>query len=228
MGSPANEAGRFGDEGPQRAVAIGRAFGVGKYEVTFSEWDACVAGGGCNGYRPNDQGWGRGRQPVINVSWDDAKAYVAWLSRRTGQAYRLLSESEWEYVARAGTTTPFHFGATITAQQANYDATRAYGNGPTGIYRQRTVAVGEFPANAFGIHDMHGNVWEWVEDCGHGDYTGGPTDGTAWVTTCTAASRVLRGGSWDLSPGFVRSAYRGRYSSGLRNVVIGFRVARTL
>ncbi len=147
MGSPENEEGRHSDEGPQHRVRIAQPFAVGRFEVTFDEWDACVAGGGCGGYRPDDNGWGRGRQPVINVSWDDAKAYVQWLNRGTGKSYRLPSEAEWEYVARAGTTTPFWTGATISTEQANYDGTYTYGGGKKGEYRQRTVPVGSLPAN---------------------------------------------------------------------------------
>jgi formylglycine-generating enzyme required for sulfatase activity len=160
MGSPAGEEGRSDDEGPRHPVEIAKAFAVGRYEVTFAEWDACVAGGGCNGHQPADEGWGRGRRPVINVSWNDAKSYVTWLSKKTGKPYRLLSEAEWEYAARAGTTSPFHFGATITPDQANYDGTYTYGAGPKGVYRRKTVPVGSFPANDFGLSDMHGNVWE--------------------------------------------------------------------
>jgi formylglycine-generating enzyme required for sulfatase activity len=146
MGSPESEKERYKDEGPQHRVTFDRPFAVGKFAVTFEEWDACAADGGCNGYRPNDQDWGRGRQPVINVSWDDAKNYVAWLSRKTGKTYRLLSEAEREYVTRAGTNTPFWSGGSISSQQANY----AYG-GPKGGYRQRTLPVDSFQANPWGL-----------------------------------------------------------------------------
>ena len=118
------------------------------------------------------EGWGRGRRPVINVSWDDAKAYVRWLSDKTGKPYRLPSEAEWEYAARAGTSNPFHFGSTISTSQANYDGNYMYGGGVKGVYRERTVTVGSFPANPFGLHDVHGNVREWVEDCWNGNYAG--------------------------------------------------------
>jgi formylglycine-generating enzyme required for sulfatase activity len=228
MGSPAGEADRAANEGPQRRVTIARAFAVGKYEVTFEQWDACVSGGGCGGYRPSDNGWGRGNRPVINVSWSDAKQYVEWLGRRTGKSYRLLSEAEWEYAARAGTTTPFHTGATITTDQANYDGNHVYANGPKGIYRERTVQVGRFAANAFGLHDMHGNVWEWVEDCWNASYAGAPSDGNAWTTGGNCVQRVLRGGSWYGDPGYARSAVRIGGTTGIRRVSLGFRVARTL
>src|SRR5262249_30260931 len=157
-----SEEGRFSDEGPQHEVRILRPFAVGRFAVTFDEWDACMADGGCNGYRPEDQGWGRGRRPVINVSWHGAQAYVAWLSRKTGQGYRLLTEAEWEYAARAGTTTPFWWGSAISADQANYDGSYVYRNGPKGEYRRQTVEVDSFRPNDWGLYQVHGNVWEWV------------------------------------------------------------------
>ena len=155
MGSPASEEDRHDSESPQHQVTISYPFAVGKYEVTFREWDACVSGGGCS-YRPDDDGWmvldggdgGRGNRPVSKVAWGDAQEYVNWLSRKTGEQYRLLSESEWEYVARAGTTGPFHFGSTISTNQANYYGDSTYGGGPKGISRQITVSVGSFPANS--------------------------------------------------------------------------------
>ncbi len=202
------------DERPVYAVTIPYRFAVGKYEVTFREWDACVSDGGCS-HRRDDKGWGRGGRPVILVSWHDAREYVDWLSRRTGEEYRLLSESEWEYVARAGTTTAYHFGQEISPNQANFGGS---GNG-------RTVPVGSYPANDFGLHDVHGNVWEWTEDCWHDDHRGAPLDGSAW-TAGDCDYRVLRGGSWDSRSRLLRSAYRGR--SGSRSDGYGFRVARTL
>ena len=216
MGSPASEVGRNYDEGPQHTVML-RSFAMGVTEVTFDEWDACVRAGGCNGYRPDDEGWGRGALPVINVNWEDAQAYVSWLSESTGAAYRLPSESEWEYAARAGTTTPFHTGSTISTDQANY------GDGNRG-----PKFVGTFAPNAFGLYDMHGNVWEWVEDCWHGDYGGAPSDGTAWTRGGNWCHRVLRGGSWRSSPQILRSADRLSYSARNRIDLAGFRVSRTL
>ena len=209
MGSPLSEEGRHDPEGPQRTVRIGYLLAVGKYEVTFAEWDACAAGGGCGGYRPDDEGWGRGARPVIAVSWDDAQAYVSWLRRETGEAYRLLTEAEWEYAARAGTTAPFHTGATISTDQANYIGDYTYGSGRRGVYREMTVPVGSFAANAFGLHDVHGNVWEWVEDCWNASYAGAPADGRAW-TSGDCSYRVLRGGSWLNGPWNLRSANRRR------------------
>jgi formylglycine-generating enzyme required for sulfatase activity len=226
MGSPAGEAGRDSDEGPQRQVTIA-PFAIGKTEVTFEQWDACVTAGGCNGHRPSDAGWGRGSRPVINVSWNDAQAYVAWLSNKTGRTYRLPTEAEWEYAARAGTTTPFSFGATISTAQANYDGDYTYGSGSKGEDRRRTVPAGSLPANPWGLHEVHGNVWEWVEDCYHASYQGAPTNGRAWVDqSCTA--RVLRGGSWVNDPGDLRSAGRGWGEPDTRDDNGGFRVARTL
>ena len=226
MGSPSDEEGRDGNEGPVHPVRIGEPFAVGVYEVTFAEWEACVADGGCGGHRPDDKGWGRGRRPVIRVSWQDAESYVSWLSRRTGERYRLPSESEWEYVARAGTTGPFHTGSTISTDQANYNGYLVYGSGRKGVYRERTVPVGSFGANEFGLHDVHGNVREWVQDCWNDSYAGAPGDGSAWESG-NCSRRVLRGGSWYDSPRFLRSADRHWFNAGIR-YNLGFRVARTL
>jgi formylglycine-generating enzyme required for sulfatase activity/V8-like Glu-specific endopeptidase len=226
MGSPANEEGRSADEGPQRKVTIARSFAVGKFEVTFAEWDACMADRGCT-HKPGDHGFGRGKRPVINVSWDDAKQYAAWLSRKTSQSYRLLTEAEWEYAARGGTTTPFSTGRTITTAQANFDGNYTYGGSAKGQYRQRTIEVGSFAANPFGIHDMHGNVWEWVEDCYVDSYNSAPVDGSARSVTANC-SRVLRGGSWDYIPQNLRAAGRYRDQPDVRSSDLGFRLARTL
>ena len=228
MGSPSSEEHRHDHEGPQHEVTISDPFAVGKYEVTFSEWDACVSSGGCGGYRPDDEGWGRGNRPVIHVSWGDAQTYVTWLSRETGHEYRLLSESEWEYVARAGTETEFHTGRRITTDQANFNGDLTYNGSSKGVYREKTVSVGSFPGNDFGLHDVHGNVREWVEDCRNANYDGAPTDGGAW-TAGECEYRVLRGGTWYSPPGNLRSAGRNRNSVGSRHGHgLGFRVARTL
>ena len=216
MGSPPTEGEREDDEGPVHRVTIAEPFVVGVYEVTFGEWDACVWQGGCNGYRPDDEGWGRGRRPVVNVSWEDAQAYVEWLSRKTGKRYRLLSESEWEYVARAGTTGRYHWGNRITPSRANY-----------GDHVGSTVPVGSYSPNAFGLYDVHGNVSEWVGDCYAESYEGAPTDGSVWEAGDCSRS-VLRGGSWFSLPRNLRSAGRFRYDAGLRYDSIGFRIARTL
>ena len=221
MGSPSYEAERDDDEGPRHRVTIPKPFAVGKYEVTFAEWDACVADGGCRGRRPADRGWGRARRPVINVSWNDAKTYVRWLSNKTGQEYRLLSEAEWEYVARAGTTSRYSWGDDIGRNRANCD-----GCGSRWDDKQ-TAPAGSFAPNVFGLHDAHGNVYEWVEDCWNASYAGAPPDGSAW-TGGDCGLRVLRGGSWDSEPRYLRSAYRNRDWAGVRDYFSGFRVARTL
>ncbi len=211
MGSPESEVGRSSDEGPQRRVMIAQPFAVGRFEVTFDEYDACVAAKGC-AQRPDDRGWGRGRRPVINVSWNDVQEYVRWLSQTTGQRYRLLSEAEWEYAARAGTTTAYSTGSSITTSQARFNS-------------DSTIAVGSFAANQFGLHDMHGNVWEWAQDCYAESYAGLPSNGSA-NTTQGCSYRVVRGGSWFIFPAFLRSAGRLRYSPSYRSVNLGFRVAR--
>ena len=205
-------------------VTIAAPFAVGKYEVTFAEWDACVAAGGCT-HRPDDNGWGRGTRPVIYVSWDDAQEYVRWLSRETGKAYRLLSEAEWEYVARAGSTTKYPWGNDVGTNKANCDGCGSQWDG------KRTAPVGSFEPNAFGLFDTAGNVEEWVEDCWNDSYVGAPSDGSVWTggwfNKCEL--RVLRGGSWDHNPRLIRSAYRFWSGTGDRySDNDGFRVARTL
>jgi formylglycine-generating enzyme required for sulfatase activity len=227
MGSPETELNRRKYEGPQHRVTFAQQFAVGKFSVTFEEWDACVADGGCNGYSPKDEGWGRGRRPVINVSWNDANAYVAWLSGKTGKIYRLLSEAEREYVARAGTRTAFWWGPTISPRQANYNGNYIYGNSPIGEYRQRTSPVDSFQSNRWSIFQVHGNVWEWTQDCWHENYAGAPGDGSPWDSgSCNY--RIVRGGSWVTYPGDLRAAVRGRFSIDFRSDFQGFRVARTL
>jgi formylglycine-generating enzyme required for sulfatase activity len=221
--SPREEWGHAPSEYPKHSVTIARQFAVGRFAVTFEEWDACVADGGCDGYRPDDQGWGRGRQPVIDVSWEQAQTYLGWLSRKTGRTYRLLTEAEREFVARAGTQYPFWWGASINTDQANYNGTQTYG-GAIGEFRRRTVPVDSFAPSPWGLYQMNGNVWEWVEDCFHDSYRGAPSDGSAWISgNCNW--RVLRGGSWSDLPQNIRSATR---SWNQRGEVVGFRVARTL
>jgi formylglycine-generating enzyme required for sulfatase activity len=230
MGSPQSEEGRREDEGPQHKVTFAKPFAVGRFAVTFDEWDACVVDGGGNGYKPKDEGWswGRGRRPVINVSWHDAKAYVAWLAKKTGKPYRLLSEAEWEYVARAGTNTPFWWGNSISTDQANYWGKATYGNGVVGKDRQRAVTVNSFEPNPWGLYQVHGNVYEWSEDYYYDDgYSGAPTDGSVW-TNGHRSRRVLRGGCWSSSPRGLRSASRGGFTPDVRNSGLGFRVGRTL
>ncbi|MFO1183519.1 MAG: SUMF1/EgtB/PvdO family nonheme iron enzyme [Bauldia sp.] len=228
MGSPASEARREDDEGPAHDVTVAGPFAVGKLAITFGEWDACVAGGGCNGYKPKDEGWGRGLRPVVNVSYDDAKAYVTWLSRTTGKTYRLLSEAEREYVTRAGTTTPFWWGSSVTTTQANYDGNYPYpAGGKTEQYREKTVTADSFQANPWGLYNVHGNVFEWTEDCYHETYAGAPSTAAPWTSGgCT--ERVLRGGSWYNDGLHLRAANRLKEVPDKRDNYIGFRVARVL
>jgi formylglycine-generating enzyme required for sulfatase activity len=227
MGSPDSELNRGRYEGPQHLVAFAQPFAVGKFAVTFEEWDACVVDGGCNGYAPKDEGWGRGRRPVINVSWNDANAYVAWISAKTGKSYRLMNEAEREYATRAGTTTAFWWGPAISLRQANYNGTYIYGDGATGEYRKRTLPVDAFQPNRWGLYQVHGNVWEWTQDCWHVNYAGAPNDGSPWESSA-CSYRVIRGGAWNTYPGDLRAAVRGRFADDFRTGSLGFRVARTL
>ena len=208
------------DELPVHDVTIPRAFAVSRYEVTFGEWDACVEGGGCRGYRPHDI-WGRGLRPVNHVSWNDAQAYVSWLSSQTGVEYRLLSEAEWEYVARAGSETSYSWGNRIGSNRANCEGCGSRS------HAGETAPVGAYPANEFGVYDMHGNVHEWVEDCWNANYEGAPSDSSAWQSG-SCSFRVLRGGSWNSGPLILRSAFRFGAPTETRHVNGGFRVARTL
>jgi formylglycine-generating enzyme required for sulfatase activity len=222
MGSPATEKGRFDDEGPQHQVTIAQPFAVSKFDVTFAGWDACVSVGGCpQEGRASDAAWGRGTQPVIYVSWDDAQAYVAWLSRMTGKTYRLLTEAEWEYAARAASTTAYFWGDEIGKGNANCnDCGSQWDN-------RQTSPVGSFKPNAFGLYDMGGNVWQWVQDCYHRKYDGAPPDGLAW-TSGDCSRRVVRGGSWVNDPQELRSANRLSLTTDSRSDFLGFRVGRTL
>jgi formylglycine-generating enzyme required for sulfatase activity len=210
----------YDDEKPPHKVKIAKPFLVGKFAVTFDEWDICVHEGGCT-HNPSDLGWGRVRRPVINVSWNDAKEYTAWLAKKTGKPYRLLTEAQWEYAARAGTTTKYYWGDDIGRGNANCDGCGSQWD------NKQTAPVGSFKQNPFGLYDMAGNVWQWVEDC-KGDYKDAPTDGSANATK-GCSSRVLRGGSWNSNPQYLRAAHRDiYYVPVIRYNVIGFRVARTL
>ena len=252
MGSPEEERGKRDNEGPQRRVTIPKPFAVAKYEVTVWQFSEFVREtkhkiGDCDsleGTSWRDPGFKQtNNHPVVCVSWGDASTYIYWLSMKTGHEYRLLAEAEWEYAARAGTTTAYHFGRMLLGNQAQYKS-------------QGTETVGSFPANAFGLHDMHGNVLEWVEDCWHDGYTGAPTNGSAWLSECTKINedsceiysgsrdsdlfrlckelvvgkelRVLRGGSWMHGPEGLRSATRGWGNATIRYKRDGFRVARDL
>jgi formylglycine-generating enzyme required for sulfatase activity len=206
-------------ERPEHKVKIATPFAIGRREVTFEEWDACFAAAGCK-HRPDDQGWGRGNRPVIDVSWDDAKAFVTWLSQKTGKKYRLPSEAEWEYAARAGTNSSFWWGRTAGNGYANCD------DCVTPPLRT-TLLTGSFRPNGFGLFDVAGNAAEWVEDCWNDSYRGAPQNSTAW-TTGQCRQRVLRGGSFASKANMVRSAARFRYDQDVRYYANGFRVARDL
>jgi formylglycine-generating enzyme required for sulfatase activity len=225
------EKGRGGDEGPQHEVSIAR-FAVAKFDVTWEAWDRCVALGGCSKV-PTDQGYGRGKRPLINVSWDEAKAYIDWLSRLTGKSYRLLTEAKWEYTARAGTQTTYYFGDAAICTFANVaDQSYKRAGGVNEIVDCDdqfvfTSPTDSFPPNRFGLHDMAGNVFQWVQDCYVDSYADAPSDGSA-VRDKEGCSRVLRGGSWGDLPGLARAARRIRLIPDVRNGSIGFRVARSL
>jgi formylglycine-generating enzyme required for sulfatase activity len=223
MGSPTTEEGRYDDEGPQHRVTIGHPFAVSKFDVTFADWDACVSVGGCVKVevRASDADWGSSKQPVIYVSWDDAKAYAAWLSMMTGKTYRLLSEAEWEYAERAGTTTAYYWGDDIGEANANCDSCGSQWDG------RQPSPVGSFKPNAFGLYDMAGNVGQWVEDCYRPDYDGAPIDGSAWIGG-ECDFRIVRGGSWNLDPQYLRSAVRNSFRLVNRGNNVGFRLGRTL
>jgi formylglycine-generating enzyme required for sulfatase activity len=221
MGSPATEKGRNDNE-EQHEVVIPTRFAVSRFVVTFADWDACVSVGGCpQEGRAGDRGWGRGTRPVIYVSWEDAQAYVAWLTRMTGKAYRLLSEAEWEYAARAGSRTAYFWGEEIGKNNANCSGCGSQWD------RRQTSPVESFKPNDFGLHDMAGNVWQSVQDCYHGNYDGAPDDGSAWISG-DCGFRMVRGGSLVSSPGRLRSAWRGSVTTGFRDYYLGFRVGRTL
>jgi formylglycine-generating enzyme required for sulfatase activity len=210
------------DEKPVHEVTVPAAFAVSTYEITFSEWEACIADNGCNSYRPDDHGWGRASRPVINVSWLDAQTYIAWLVQRTGKKYRLLTEAEWEYVARGGSSDLYPWGVAIDAAKANY-----------GLFRGKTMPVGSYEPNGFGLFDVTGNVWEWVNDCyekdAYSNFGGYPL---AYLENSETCKRVVRGGSWntDMSDGptLMRTSIRWRGASNGRYNHFGFRVARDL
>jgi formylglycine-generating enzyme required for sulfatase activity len=218
MGSPDDEPDREPSEGPQHEVVIANSIAVSKFEVTFAEWDACVLAAVCS---RGPDAWGRGEMPVINVNWGDAKLYTGWLSQLTGKEYRLLTETEWEYAARAGATTRYSWGSDPGDGNANCD-------GCGRQWLQRTTSVGSFKPNAFGLNDMLGNVWEWVEDSWHDVYDGAPTDGSAWLQGGDPSYRVVRGGSWRNDITLVRAAVRAKRNINVRFDTLGFRVARTL
>jgi formylglycine-generating enzyme required for sulfatase activity len=242
MGSPEHERqvamaagsqpGWLARELPQHWVGIVKPVAMGRYPVTVGEWRAFVR---ATGWRPSGEvdwdapGFAQtDHHPVVGVNWFDALHYVRWLSEATGKSYRLPSEAEWEYACRAGTKTAFSCGDTITTDQANFDGNFTYNGAPRGVYRRGTTPVGSFPANPWGLFDMHGNVWEWVQDVVHDNYEGAPLDGSAWEEGGDQARRVLRGGSWLYNPRYLRSALRNGFSAVLSNDIVGFRVVRDL
>jgi formylglycine-generating enzyme required for sulfatase activity len=217
-------------EGPRHWVAVPKAFAIARHPVTVGQWREFVlatrwkGNGDVNWNAPGfvqDDG-----HPVVGVNWNDAQLYVAWLSRRTGKRYRLPTEAEWEYACRAGATTAFSFGDTIRPDQANYDARFAWNGAERGVPRRGTTPAGAYPANAWGVCDMHGNVWEWVKDVMHDSYEGAPSDVRAWEEGGDQGRRVLRGGSWLYHPRYLRSAVRNGFSARMSNDKVGFRVVR--
>lgn len=213
MGSPENEKGRDSDEGPQDKVTI-QPFYMSKYPITQAQWQAVME---------NNPSYFKGdNRPVEKVSWHDAVAFCKKLSEKTSQSYHLPSEAQWEYACRAGTTTPFYFGDTITTDLANYNGDYTYGSEPSGVYRKETTDVGSFPPNAFGLYDMHGNVWEWCADPWHDNYEGAPRNSEEK----SIFFATIRGGSWDSEPRRVRSAYRSWHMSDIRYGYVGFRISR--
>ncbi len=213
------------NEGPATRVDLAQRFAIATREVTFAEWDACVADGGCAGYKATDFGWGRGAQPVVGVSFDDAQNYAAWLSEKTGRVYRLPSEAEWEFAARAGRATPFSFGVDLTAGDANYDGRYVY-RGKKGRWIGHPTPASRYPANGFGLFDMHGNVWEWTADCWRKSLAGAPADGTPRGGVCGA--RTLKGGAFNTGGWRLRAAHRIGKPASAREMEIGFRVVRAV
>jgi formylglycine-generating enzyme required for sulfatase activity len=248
MGSPPTEPERGDSEAPMHLLQM-QGFFMSQTPITQAQWRQVVRSNERSGER-----WGRelytkpsrfqgensglfpgeantDNRPVEQVSWLDAMEFCSRLSQRIGRTYTLPSEAQWEYACRAGTTTPFHFGGTISPELANYVGNHAYADGPTGTYRKQTTPVGLFLANAWGLQDMHGNVWEWCLDEWHESYVGAPSDGQAWVDAAegekskeSVKTRLLRGGSWGGDPGRCRSAYRGRSRPDDANDAVGFRV----
>ena len=227
MGSPEDELDHFDNESPQHGVTVSEFF-MGRFLVTQAQWRVVVAGFPKvdRDLKPNPSKFKSKTEdrPVEQVSWWDAQEFCKRLSKKVGRSYRFPSEAEWEYACRAGTTTPFHFGETISSDVANYNVRLAYGPGKVGQYRQETTAIDSFPPNDFGLCDMHGNVWEWCADGWHKNYVGAPIDGRVWDASNDSGSRIRRGGSWFHDPGNCRSAFRNSYSPVDAGSFIGFRL----
>ena len=236
LGSPEDEPVRRYDEGPQHLVQL-QGFFLAQTPITQAQWRQVAQWRPTKGegtwnqkLNPNPSHFEGDQRPVEQVSWEDARVFCRRLSQRTGRRYTLPSEAQWEYACRAGTTTPFHFGSTISTKLANYNGNEVYGDGAKGDVRQQTTDVASFPANPWGLHDMHGNVWEWCSDQWHGNYEGAPEDGSAWIVKeakehkNSMNGRLLRGGSWVDVPACCRSACRYYGRPGYRSGDIGFRV----
>ncbi|MDD4964121.1 MAG: formylglycine-generating enzyme family protein [Gallionella sp.] len=223
MGAPEAETAHEQMEMPQHSVTLNYALAVARTEISFAEWDVCSTAGVC---RKNvESNWPRGQQPAININWNDANTYIEWLSKTTGQSYRLLTESEWEYAARGNTQTAYSWGNQIGNNQANCSLCGSQSTQSKVIGPQ---LVGSYTPNLFGLFDMHGNVQEWVQDCWHENYQGAPQDGSAWITACSEGRRIVRGGAWDSSATALRSAARDRKTWDHLSPSIGFRVARVI
>ena len=231
-GSPMGENGRS----PREAltlVTVSKPFAVGRFAITFAEWDACTADGGCNGYQPPDDGHGRGNNPVVRVNWDDASAYIQWLSRKSGKSYRLLASVEREFVARAGTSTPYWWGSSIGPDQANYDSPDTVVRTSQGASvqvaeaRRRPVPVDSFAPNPWGLYNVHGNIWEWTRDCWRDDGPVASGQGRK-AAPADCGQRLARGGSWYDFASEARAAARIGFDAASRNALLGFRVARLL
>ena len=235
MGPSPDEPLQLDKEKPLHKVTINNPFAISQFEITFAEYDQFVA---ASGYRkPSDKGWGtahwgRNNMPVFDVTWHDAQRYIEWLSEQTGEHYRLPSEAQWEYAARAGTTTAFHTGDCIHTDQANFHGRYEFGDCPLPpTYRGKTTPVGSFEPNAWGLYDVHGNMFEWTRDCWHSSYHGAPDNGSAWMdegNNVNCERRVLRGGSWSGRPADIRSAARSNNDANFKSIFIGFRVVRVL
>lgn len=237
MGSPTEEPQRRDDEGPRHPVTVPDFF-LGKYLITQAQWRAICAlppvdpevvlnpspSHFTKDFREGDTTISADQRPVERVSWHEATEACDRLACATGRPYGLPSEAQWEYACRAGTETPFHFGETLISDVANYNASVTYGRGPKGQYRQETTPVGHFPPNGWGLHDMHGNIWEWCADFWHDNYEGAPTDGSAWIASPARNTRLLRGGSWGYLPRNCRCAVRSSNTPDLRISNLGFRV----
>lgn len=244
MGSPGWDTGFFQGDGPPRSVTISYDFAIGVHEVTFAEWAACTDGGGCGGWQPGDYGWGRGRRPVTDVSWVDAQAYAEWLSAETGETYRLPSEAEWEYAARAGVQTSRYWGDSANDQcryangwDREWSGTprgrainEQFGMAPVSCsdgFGEGTAPVGSFEPNAFGLYDMIGNLTEWVEDCSNPGPADPPSDGSAW-SPGECSQRTLRGGTWAYTAEMLRLDTGVALGPEHRDNGLGFRVVRLI